>query len=388
MSPSDRTKLVKETEYAVIGGGLVGMAIAYGLLMRGREVTVFDEGDDAFRASRGNFGLIWVQHKGYGLPDYTRWTRLSASIWPQLRDQLTGASGLDLHLKQPGGLDLFLSDEEAEKGVAVLETIRRDLGEDYPYEYLDHKQVKKLQPEIGDSVVGGTWFPEDGHVNPLFLLQAFHYVFNQLGGKLVNGASVTEIVPKQSGFQIKAQSDYHADKVVLSAGLGNAKLAPMLGLNAPVSPNRGHILVTERMQPFLKYPTVQIRQVGEGAIQIGDSKEDVGLDSSTSPEVLAKIANRARKLFPLLESARIVRSWAALRIMSSDGFPIYDQSETCPGASVVTCHSGVTLAASHALILAGWLDSGEGPDFMESFSAKRFTGQHGASSQTESNAGH
>jgi len=280
---------VKETEYAVIGGGLVGMAIAHGLVTRGRTVTVFDEGDDAFRASRGNFGLIWVQHKGYGLPDYTRWTRLSASIWPRLRDQLTGATGLDLQLRQPGGLDLFLSDEEAEKGVAVLETVRRDLGEDYPYEYLDHNQVRELQPEIGESVVGGTWFPEDGHVNPLYLLQAFHSVFNQLGGELVNGTSVTEIIPQQSGFRIKADAEYHADKVVLSAGLGNARLAPMVGLHAPVNPNRGHILVTERMQPFLKYPTVQIRQVGEGAIQIGDSKEDVGMDSSTSPEVLAKI---------------------------------------------------------------------------------------------------
>jgi len=194
-----------------------------------------------------------------------------------------------MKVRQPGGLDLFLSDEEAEKGVAVLETVRQGLGEDYPYEYLDHSQVRELQPEIGEGVVGGTWFPEDGHVNPLYLLQAFHYVFNQLGGKLVNGTSVTEIIPQQSGFRIKADAEYHADKVVLSAGLGNARLAPMVGLDAPVNPNRGHILVTERMQPFLKYPTVQIRQVGEGAIQIGDSKEDVGMDSSTSPEVLAKI---------------------------------------------------------------------------------------------------
>lgn len=369
-----------ETEYAVVGGGLVGMAIAYGLIERGRSVTVFDEGDDAFRASRGNFGLIWVQHKGFGLPDYTRWTRLSASIWPQLRDELTGASGINLELLQPGGLDLFLSDTEAEHGINVLETIRQSLhetSETYPYEYLDHDAVKKLQPEIGNSVVGAAWFPEDGHVNPLYLLQALHNVFAQRGGKLVNGCAVNKIQPLADGFRVERadNNEWHAEKVVLSAGLGNARLAPMLGLDAPVTPNRGHVLVTERMQPFLNYPTVQIRQVGEGAIQIGDSKEDVGLDSSTSGAVIAKIASRAAQLFPILESARIVRSWAALRIMSTDGFPVYEQSTSCPGASVVTCHSGVTLAAAHALVLAGWLDGGEGPDYLDSFSARRFSSE-------------
>ena len=65
-----------DSAYAVIGGGLVGMAIAWGLANRGKQVTVFDEGDRGFRASRGNFGLVWVQSKGLNMPDYSRWSRL------------------------------------------------------------------------------------------------------------------------------------------------------------------------------------------------------------------------------------------------------------------------------------------------------------------------
>ena len=57
-------------DIAVIGGGVVGMSVAFGLVRRGRRVIVFDEGDHAFRASRGNFGLVWVQGKGDGLHDY------------------------------------------------------------------------------------------------------------------------------------------------------------------------------------------------------------------------------------------------------------------------------------------------------------------------------
>ena len=80
-----------ETDYAIIGGGVVGLSVAHGLLGLGRRVAVLDEGDSAFRASRGNFGLVWVQSKGLNAPAYARWTRRSArtaatnSIFPTSR---------------------------------------------------------------------------------------------------------------------------------------------------------------------------------------------------------------------------------------------------------------------------------------------------------------
>ena len=71
----------------VIGGGVVGMAIAYGLARSGASVEVIDEGDDAFRAARGNFGLVWVQGKGATCPDYARRSRESARLWPDFARQ-------------------------------------------------------------------------------------------------------------------------------------------------------------------------------------------------------------------------------------------------------------------------------------------------------------
>ena len=58
--------------------------------------------------------------------------------------------------------------------------------------------------------------------------------------------------------------------------------------------------------------------------------------------------------------------------MTPDGFPIYDQSKSCPGAFVATCHSGVTLAANHAQLVAGWIADGEIPADMACFSTDRF----------------
>jgi len=59
----------------VIGGGLVGTAVAYGLAREGARVTVLDEDDGGFRASRGNFGLVWIQGKGHDRTPYASWSR-------------------------------------------------------------------------------------------------------------------------------------------------------------------------------------------------------------------------------------------------------------------------------------------------------------------------
>ena len=367
---------VPDTEIAVVGGGLVGLAVAYGLQRRGRQVTVFDEGDTAFRASRGNFGLVWVQGKGAELPDYARWTRRSAALWPDFAETLGDQTGIDLELSQPGGIDICLDEEELEANMRRLEGLRAALGGDYPFERLGHNALKEMVPEIGAKVAGATYCPEDGHVNPLYLLRALYQGFARAGGRVENGGRVRAIRAEGTGFRLETAAEgragARAEKLVLCAGLGNAALGPMLGLEVPLEPVRGQVLICERLEPFLRYPSVQIRQVGEGAVQIGDSKENVGFNDATTPQVVSRIARRAVAIFPRLASVQLVRSWASLRVMTPDGFPVYARSAAHPGAYLVNCHSGVTLAALHAGELAAWIAGGPAPDLLESFSAKRF----------------
>jgi glycine/D-amino acid oxidase-like deaminating enzyme len=106
-------------------------------------------------------------------------------------------------------------------------------------------------------------------------------------------------------------------------------------------------------------------------VQVGDSVEDVGLDDTTTNDVLQFMARRAVRTFPLLRDVIIVRAWGALRVMTPDGFPIYEESATCPGAFVATCHSGVTLAAAHALKVAPWMAGGPAPAGAEVFAGER-----------------
>ena len=105
-----------EFDLAVVGGGLVGMAIAYGLACPGRRIVVLDEDDRAFRASRGNFALVWLQGKGVGMPEYARWTRRSVELWRRFADDLRLETGIDVALEQRGGFHLALTDEALELG--------------------------------------------------------------------------------------------------------------------------------------------------------------------------------------------------------------------------------------------------------------------------------
>jgi glycine/D-amino acid oxidase-like deaminating enzyme len=149
-------------------------------------------------------------------------------------------------------------------------------------------------------------------------------------------------------------------------------------LSAPVRPQRGQIIVLERVKPFLAYPTATLRQTDDGTVLIGDSQEETGFDESVGLPVLAAMADRARRMFPALTPVRVTRAWGALRVMSPDGFPVYEQSRTAPGAFVVTCHSGVTLAAAHALELSPQIAAGALDPALDVFASARFDVQKAA----------
>lgn len=362
-----------ETDYGIIGGGVVGLSVARGLLSRGHSVTILDGGDDSFRASRGNFGLVWVQSKGMDQPAYARWSQKSAAAWATFAATLEQDTGIGLSLQQQGGYDLHLDEAALHAKVRQYDRLKDALGGDYPFDVLDGPALRRREPRVGPRVAGAILHHQDGHVNPLRLLQALARDVIRRGGQRHTGRQVTDVTHRD-GFAITCADGavFRCGRVVLCAGLGAMTLGPKLGFLAPVRPQRGQVLITERLPRLISRPTGLVRQVDEGGIQIGDSKEEVGPDDGTTLETTAAIAARAIALFPDLARARLVRSWGALRIMSPDGLPIYQHSRTMPGASLVTCHSGITLAAAHTQFVPEWLDGAATAPDLEVFSEQRF----------------
>lgn len=362
-------------DFAILGGGLVGAAIAYGLARQNQKVAILDEDDGGLGASRGNFGLVWVQGKGLGLSAYGGWTRWSADRWPDFAAELQDVTGIDLSYTQPGGLLPALREDTLERMDKDMHRLNDQPGfARHNWQVLDHSALRRRVPEIGPQVAGAIYCPQDGVANPLRLWHALHRANRQLGVQYLPGRAIDRVRPLPGGgFRLSAPGrNLEAGKIVLAAGLGNRRLAPMVGLAAPVRPSRGHIIVTERVQPFLKHLFLTIRQTDDGTVMIGDARESVGLDTGLNLGVVSEMARRAQQILPMLGRLNVVRSWAAQRVMTPDGFPIYEQSVSCPGAWLATCHSGVTLAAAHADRLAPMIVGGDCEGLLPPFSVRRF----------------
>ncbi|MGR3711550.1 MAG: NAD(P)/FAD-dependent oxidoreductase [Shimia sp.] len=366
-----------DADFAIVGGGLVGLAVAYGLLDAGQRVVVVDGDDSDPKASRGNFGLIWLQGKGVSQPKYARWSKASADLWPTFAATLQDTTGVDLGLRQDGGLDLHFSDDSLEAAIADNEKLKAALGENYPFEILSPEMVRSEEPEVGPKVVGAILHPGDGHVDPLAFNAALAAAVRAKGGRILNATKVTQIAGGDD-FTLACESRAEAlkitaAKVILAAGLGSAKLGSSLGFDAPLRPERGQILITEKLPPLLRRPSLIARQENAGGIQIGATNEDVGMNPQVTLDGMAHLAAEAVAAYPVLSHAKMIRAWAALRVMTPDGLPIYQQSATQPGAFLISCHSGVTLAAAHALCLPDWILQRASATELEVFGETRFS---------------
>jgi len=363
-----------EYDVVVIGGGVMGAALAWGMAGEDRRVGVLDGADLDPRASRANLGLVWVSGKGLDAPAYALWSRDAALRWPQLAALLQAETGIDVGLQQPGGFSFALSEVELERQAERLANIaRHTAGGLSAYEVLDRSETRARVPAIGPAVVGATFCPHDGHVNALRLLQALHA--GMAHRRVVYRArhAVDHIEPLAEGFCLHGPwGRVTTAKVVLAAGLDNARLAPMIGLQAPLVRSKGQIVVTEKCPPFFSQVAGTLRQTDEGSVLIGESEQTDTDSWAVNSDISAVLAQRAVQMFPRIGDLNVVRIWTGFRVKTSDGLPIYDQSVRHPGAFLMLGHSGVSLTAAHALQVAPQILAGQLQPELSVFATSRF----------------
>ena len=372
--------MIKEnTEVIVVGGGVIGVSLAYGMVKNGAKVILIDKVDNRLTASRGNFGLVWVQGKGKGMPRYVEWSIEATEKWPEFAENLETESGFNLNYEKTGGLDICLGEEEHEERVNFIEEMSQASSSgSYDCEMISIKELQGMIPEIklGKEVSGASFCSHDGCVNPLDLLKAMSSSFQENGGGYRPEQFVQKIECSSNGFKIETEThSFNAKKLVLACGLMTTKLASMVGMKVPVIAERGQIIVTESTSRVFNYPTAGIRQNYDGSFMLGASHEAVGYNIETSYEVLQNIAKRAIRILPNLKNLQMIRSWAALRVLTPDKMPVYLESDQYPGAYAITSHSGVSLASLHSSNLVEWILEERIPPGFTAFHPKRFNVQ-------------
>lgn len=362
-----------EHDIIIVGGGICGVALAYGLSGEGRKITVLDTPTEVNKATRTNVGLIWCQSKFLHLPDYAKWAFISARLFPELTRELEETSGLPIKAGYTGGIIPVLGEEDFKKRGDYILKLREALGE-YKGNMIDRTELEKKLPRIGwgPEVCGAAWCEEDGVIDPLALWRAFRATLPRVGVTLRHSLALA-IKPIPGGYEVITQNGtLRCERLVLAAGLANQHLARFATPSLPIAPDKGQVLLVERMPYVMPIPVLGVTQTFGGTTIIGFRHEKIGHHTAVQPSAVAAEGRWAMRVWPELAKKRLIRTWSGLRVMPQDSMAIYSRLPGHPQVTLVNTHSAVTMAAAHARLLSNFILGGELPETAQSMTLKRF----------------
>ncbi|MFK0073497.1 NAD(P)/FAD-dependent oxidoreductase [Arthrobacter woluwensis] len=370
----------------VIGAGVIGAATAYFAAKAGLSVTIVDQGLPASGTSSACEGNILVSDKELG-PELEL-TRYSLSVWK-------GELAEHRHLWE----------FEAKGGIIVasrpssLESLHRVMGVQRGFgvavEELDPAALRRAEPHITPDALGGAYYPEDSQVQPMLVAAHLVRLATEAGSVFHAGATVTGMM--RDGDRVTGvrttRGDFAAGNVVNCTGTWAGEIGALAGVNVPVMPRRGFVMVTEPLPPMVHhkvYAAEYIDNVGSsdaglqaspvvegtpgGTILIGSTRERVGFDRTVSTEGLRRLAQNATGLFPFLAGVRAIRHYHGFRPYCPDHLPVIGHDDRAPGLWHAAGHegAGIGLSVGTGKLLSQAL-SGRAPDLdLTPFAPARF----------------
>ena len=344
----------------VIGGGVIGTSIAYHLTRREVRVTLLEQGELASGSSGACDGFVFLQSKNPGV-------HLQLAMESRKRfEQLIKDLPIPIEFKSTGGMVVIENEAELD-AMRLFVQEQRKIGLDVSL--LDAQQTRKREPQLSDHIVGATHSLLDGQVHPIALAHAFALGAKKLKAKILTGTRVEGI--EISGNRVvsvdTSKGRFYADIIVNAAGVSAPEIGKMIGLQIPIKPRRGQIIVTEACHPMLKHclisakyiaskfnpdlaegssEGISIEQTKDGNLLLGSTREFVGFDKRTTVEGLNKIIIQTSKIIPPLRNLKMIRAFAGLRPYTPDGLPILGPVEKIQGFIMAAGHEGDGIALS------------------------------------------
>ncbi len=377
----------RAADAVVIGAGVIGASIAYHLTRRGIRPLVVEEHDPAAGSSGACDGLVFMQSKKPGL--HLKLALESRSRFDALREVL----GPGVELRATGGMCLVETEDEL---AAVRRFVVEQRATGLDVELLDWAEARWREPALSERVIAATWSPADAQVNPYGLTFAFLRAAQAAGAQVVTGSPAVGIRVARGRVEavLLPDGEIATPVVINAAGARAPEVGRWVGLEIPITPRRGQILVTAAVPPLIRHCLISARyvaakfdpeiarsgmgfsveQTDTGNFLIGSTREFVGFDRRTTLEGLRTIAARIAPVLPALNRVPVIRAFGGLRPYTPDGLPILGPVAGVEGFVMAAGHEGdgIALSAVTGEIIADWVAAGRTQFPLDAFRLERF----------------
>ena len=375
--------MAQTSDVVVVGGGIIGLAVAYYLAREQVQVTLVERSAVGHEASWAAAGYLSYQG-GSSTPgarlDLLRTSCLMYDGWLEEWQEFTAA---DTGFWRCGLLELCLSDVEAQE---MQDRLAWQQAAGFKIDWLDAAAVRQRQPHLAPDipVQGGILLPDVAQVRPPRLLKALTETVLRLGVQIRDHTPVTSITrdgDQVTGVTVGSGETIHAPIVINAAGSWAAQLGPDMS-RLPVKPIKGTIVLLETPEP----PTRELLDSSQGALYprpdnkvlLGATVEDVGFDKRVTLASVDQLVHQAMTLIPSLKDATLVKAWSGLRPYSHDSLPYLGPIPGVRGAYTATGHfrNGILLAPITGLLMKEMI-LGEAPTLpLEPYAVSRVFASH------------
>lgn len=365
-----------KTDVAVIGGGLIGLAIARAARLAGAEVTIVDEdpGSGASSVAAGMLAPVTEAH--YGEEELLHLNLRASEMYPGWIADLEDETGLSTGYQRCGTLSVA-RDRDDNEALAELFRFQRGLG--LRVERLDAKGVRNIEPGLAPNVRGGVLIADDHQVDPQALVVALLASCEKAGVTFLRQRcrSISIEADSVTGVEVDGRI-VQAEAVIVAAGVGSAAIKGVPAGCLPIRPVKGQLLrmraLTDPVPVSVNVRGLDVYLVprGDGRLVVGATVEEKG-DTAVTAGAVHDLLRYAYELVPGIAEMEFVEAAAGLRPGTPDNAPVIGGTDI-EGLFVATGHyrNGVLLAPITGRAAAAWLETGSVPPEFEPFDPHRF----------------
>ncbi len=403
----------QSADVVIVGGGVIGCAIAYYLSKAQVKVILLEQGEIGAQASSAAAGLLAPLGPLSGPGPLADLLLASFALFPTLVPELEEASGIHLAFEQTGALRTVRnprrvghlqkrlqawqslvsvpssgsrkeSDSCCLSGEEVYIRTSKKSNENasgLQVYWLTGDEARRREPLLSPDISAAIYAPQEAQISAAHVVQAFAQAARNSGAHLYSHQEVSGIQQQHSkvtGVYTTTGEVIACDHLLITTGAWAGRCGAWLNITLPVRPLRGQLLTLQQPEPALRHLIFgeALYLVPRGkSVLVGATKEEAGFDTQVTTEGISWLYETAIRLVPALKESTMEAAWAGLRPKTPDTCPILGPAPTWKNVTLAIGHNsvGILLSALTGQTIAELIITGHTPTILRPFSLERFT---------------